>query len=193
MDEAEARRILSPSAQGMVGVVEKGWADMVAEGRPRSRRARAGIVYDYMVAAADSTLVGRAGVRRIERQGISMYVFDERLVVRFKKHDREFRTTNVRTRHQMDLANQVGIPGLPPDVVNVTCGYALDIAEASIEKIVVAKHIQFRREWVIDLRELATGQLTPTTPVLPLVPPSPATLPTIQPAERPAHSGPDSE
>lgn len=193
MDEAEARRILSPSAQELVGVVEKGWANMVAEGRPRSRRARAGIVYDYMIAEANSTLVGRAGVRRIERQGISMYVFDKRLVVRFKMHNRKFRTANVPTRHQMELANQVGIPGLPSDVVNVTCGYTLDIAEASIEKVVVVKHIRFRRDWVIDLRELATGQLLPTTPALPLVTPSPATLPTIQPAERPADSGPDPE
>lgn len=87
---------------------------------------------------------------------------------------------------RQDVCRSELIPGLPADVVNVTCGYKLDLAEAALDQILVAKHIGFRLEWVIDLRELASGQLLPTTPALPLVPPTPASLPTIKPAERQA-------
>ncbi len=69
MDEAEARQILNLRAKVLVDVVEKGWAAMVAEERTRSRRARAGIVYDYMVAEAQSTLAPLAGVRPLAWQG----------------------------------------------------------------------------------------------------------------------------
>ena len=49
----------------------------------------------------------------------------------------------------------------------MTCGYVLDRAEAGIERYVVTRPVRRRVEWVIDLRELAAGTLTPVQQVLP--------------------------
>jgi len=183
MDEATARKILAGKrAQALVDVVEYGWDQMVKEGKPRRRRTRANIVWDYMVEAAEQDVEPLPGVHRIVRHDIPMFVFDQRVVVRFKKHDRKLHYANVTTEHQRKIAQQLSMGGLPPEYL--TCGYLLDRAEASIERIVVVRHINRQVDWFIDLRGLAAGQLAPTKPTLPIAPPVTATLPTITPAAK---------
>ena len=185
MDEATARTILAGKrAQALVDVVDYGWSQMVAEGYPRTRRTRANIVWDYMIEAAEQEVEPLPGVHRIVRYQIPMFVFDQQLVLRFKKHDQQLLYANVRTGHQRDIAQQLTMGGLPPDYL--TCGYQLDQAEAAIERIVVVRHVNQQVDWFIDLRELVAGQLAPSKPALPIVPavPTTATLPTIAPAAK---------
>jgi len=168
MDEGEARQVLAGErAEALVGVIEGAWAAMVAEGRPRRKRTRASIVNDHMALLADERLLPLDGVHKIERCGIPMYVFDERAVVRFKKHDSGLLTSNIPTRHQQALAIQEVMEGLPPEAVYLIAGYQLDRAEADILTVVLTKAIGTHKiEWSIDLRELAAGVVAPNIETL---------------------------
>ena len=153
-------------ASALVGVVRGGWQDFRAEGRTRTRSGRAMIVWEYMVARASADLADVFdGVRPVLVGGLPAFVLRDRILMRFKKHDRMLRTSNVQTKTQVAVARQGYFDGMP-GLAYVTCGYVLDKAEAGIERCVV---VRSRRgsKWSIDLEELAAGQLAPAQPILP--------------------------
>jgi hypothetical protein len=186
MDESQARELFAGDrAEALVEVIEGGWADMTEDGTPWRKTTRANVVHDHTVRRADAVLLGFDGVRRIERHRIPMYVFDDRAVVRFKKHDGGLLTRNVLTRHQRDLAVQGVFPGIPSAAVHLCAGYRLDEAEADISDVVLTKSVtRTKNDWVIDLRELAAGEMTPLAS--PLFPdqPTPALPKVGSPAEK---------
>jgi hypothetical protein len=168
--EAEVRQIIgTEGAEAFIGVISGGWGAYLDERRVRSRRTRANVVWDNMVEVADRDLVAHFdGVHRVDIHGSAAYVLSDRLLLRFKKHDRKMRTSNVLTAVQGALWRQGYLDGMP-DLAHVTCGYVLDKAEAGIEKFVVVRATARQRkpEWIIDLAELAAGKVTPVQPVLP--------------------------
>lgn len=168
--ETEVRRIIgADGAEALVGVISGGWQGYLDERRVRSRRTRANVVWDNMVERADKELVGHFnGVRRVDVHGSAAYVLNDRLLLRFKKHDRKMRTSNIMTAVQSSLWRQGYLDGMP-DLAHVTCGYILDKAEAGIEKFVVVRATASKRkpEWYIDLADLAAGNLAPVQPVIP--------------------------
>lgn len=165
--EAEVRQIIGPTgAETLIGIIAGAWQDYVAEGRRRMRRTRAGIVWEHMIEHADRDLLGGFdGVRRVDLPDSAAYVLRERILLRFKKHDRRLRTSNIPTRVQRALARQGHFDGMP-DLAHVTCGYVLDAAEAGIEKFVVVRPVRGDK-WSIDLRELASGVVAPLQPIIP--------------------------
>jgi hypothetical protein len=167
--EAEARRVIGPAgAATLIDIISGGWQAYLDEGRLRRlRRTRAGIVWEGMIERADHDLLDNFdGVRKVNLPESAGYVLCERILLRFKKHDRTMRTTNVPTVVQRVLNRQGHFDDMP-DLAHVTCGYVLDGAEAGIEKWIVARPVRRRNEWVIDLRDLAAGTLAPVQPILP--------------------------
>jgi hypothetical protein len=174
--EAEARQIIGvAAAHQLVGVVEGAWDNFVAEGRPRARRTRANIVWEYMVAAADQRIARLPNVTRVEIYDTPWYVFDGRFALRMKMHSPRLFTGNVDTLHQQGIGRQDPLPGLP-DGCRLSCGYTLDRAEAGIERIVITKRVRDRLEWWIDVRGLAGGELEPVAPILPGMAPEPGVV-----------------
>lgn len=189
MYEAEAREILAGKrAAVLVEIVEGGWARMVAENRKRRKRTRANIVSDYMGELADELLEPLEGVYRTEtKSGMPFFVIDERMALRFKKHDKQMLVGNVQTIIQRRLATQaLALDGMPPDVTFLNCGYQLDHADADIRLVLVTKpSASNKNEWYIDLRDLAEGTgADPLTAPLPIAPTSTPNLPSVvRPAE----------
>jgi hypothetical protein len=162
--EAEARQILEGErATALVEIIEGGWNEYVAEKRVRRPRARANIVWDNMIDLADDKLTPLTGVKVTRDHDNPMWVIDDRLLLRFKKLDREFMTRNVLTKIQRAFNAQQGFVS---DLVLLSCGYRLDLANAGIDAISIVKRVNRKVEWTIDLRELAAGVLTPATPIL---------------------------
>ena len=166
--EAEARQVIGvQGAATLIEIISGAWKDYLDEGRVRRRRTRAGIVWEAMIERADRDLVGKFdGVRKVDLPESAAYVLCERILLRFKKHDRKMRTTNVGTLVQRAVAHQGYFDGMP-DLAHVTCGYVPDKAEAGIENWIVTRTVRRRNEWVIDLRDLAAGMLAPVQPILP--------------------------
>ena len=164
--ETEARKIISPDgASALIGIITGGWQDYLDEGRRRSRRTRAGIVWEAMIERADEDLKDFDGVSQVSIHGSRAYVLSDRLLMRLKKHDRRLRTSNVPTAVQRVLA-QGYFDGMP-DLAHITCGYILDKAEAGIERLVVVRTVRGKPIWHFDLRDLAAGNLVPPQPILP--------------------------
>ena len=166
--EAEARQIIGPGgAAVMIDIVEGAWEAYQDEARRRRPRARANIVWEYMADLAEDLLSPMDGVERVDLTADTPgFVLRGRLLVRFKKHDKKCRTSNVATRVQTRLAETGTFDGMPARA-HVSCGYILDAAEAGIGAIVVSRMIENKVEWWIDLRELAAGQLAPVQPIIP--------------------------
>jgi hypothetical protein len=181
--EAEVRQIVgTDGAATLIEIISGAWQAYLDEGRVRRRRTRAGIVWEAMIERADRDLLTSFdGVRKVELPDSAGYVLCDRILMRFKKHDRKMRTTNVGTTVQRVLARQGYFDGMP-DLAHVTCGYALDKAEAGIEKWIITRPVRRKTEWVIDLRELAAGTLAPVQPMLPGIDPAEqvAPLPSIR-------------
>jgi hypothetical protein len=119
-----------------------------------------------MTELADQALLTEFdGVRRVDLPSSAGYVLCERILLRFKKHDRALRPSNVPTKVQRVLSRQGYLDGMP-DLAHVTCGYILDKAEAGIERFVAVRSVRGNK-WCIDLQELASGVLAPVQPMLP--------------------------
>ncbi len=153
-------------ATALVGIVSGAWQDYVSEGRQRTRPGRAMIVWEYMIERADRELAAVFdGVRSVTINGQMAFVLRDRILMRFKKHDRRLRTSNYQTKAQLAAAQQGYFDGMP-GLAHVTCGYVLDKAEAGVERYVIVRSKPGDR-WSIDLMKLASGHLTPAQPILP--------------------------
>ena len=166
--EEQVRQIIGVEGAGvLVDVMETAWAAQLAEGKMRSRYARARIMFDYMIERADEVLAPMEGVRRGEHRGNVFYALQERLLLRFKKHSETLRTSNVRTRTQAILAREGHFDGMPTPLEHISCGYVLDAAEAGLAQLVAVRRVAGEVEFWIDLRELADGVVVPAAPILP--------------------------
>lgn len=163
VSEAMVRQIVGvDGANALIQITEGAWQDYIDEGRIRFHRStRAHVVWDYMVQRSDALLAGMEGVERIERQTRPPYVLRDSIAIRPKLHTRDATTRNYPTRAQQN----VEATGLFPDTrfQNVTFGYRLDAAEAGIEQCVITSPAD---SWLIDLRELASGELRPVAGML---------------------------
>jgi hypothetical protein len=158
VSEAMVRQIVGvEGAQALIEITDGAWQDHIDERRPRFHRAtRAHVVWDHMVQRSDALLVGMEGVERIERQTRPLYVLRGLIAIRPKLHTRDATTRNYPTKAQRNARAS----GLFPDTgfQNVTFGYRLDRAEAGIEQYVITSPAD---TWLIDLQELASGELRP--------------------------------
>lgn len=158
VSEAMVRHVVGiEGAKAMIEIVEGAWQDLLAEPIHRYHRAtRAHIVWDYMVQRSDDLLAAMEGVERVERLTRPIYVLRDLIAVRPKLHTRDATTRNYPTRSQ----RVVQATGMFPDsrYQNVTFGYRLDAAEAGIEQYLITSPAD---AWVIDLEELAAGELRP--------------------------------
>lgn len=163
VSEAVVRRVIGvEGAEALVEITEGAWQDYVDEGLTRYHRStRANVVWDYMAKRSDDVLVPMDGVVRIERHGRPMYVLRDRLLLRPKLHT-DMTTRNYPTAAQ--LAAQAS--GLFPehDYKIISFGYQLDRAEAGVEQYLVTSPAD---PWVINLDELAAGELNPVTNLIP--------------------------
>jgi len=101
------------------------------------------------------------GVRRVARYDRPMYVLRERVMLRPKLHTRDTMTRNYPTPAQMKSQES----GLFPeyDYKVISFGYQLDRAEAGIERYVITSPTD---SWIVNLQELADGNMAPATPLL---------------------------
>lgn len=125
---------------------------------------------------------GLARVGRVTVRGQHLWLIDDTYALRVKRLDKGYRPSNYPTAQQERIRDQEPLPGLGAGVVYVTAGPAyLDDTGLPTQFVAVKHHPGAPRnkspEWVVDLEELARGDMAPVTPVLPLP------VPPVQPAE----------
>lgn len=160
LNEAMVRQIIgTEGAEALIECTRQAWQDFLDEGRARFHRTtRAAVVWDHMVLRCDAMLPEMDGVARIERHERPLYVLRDALMIRPKMHSRESTTRNYPTEAQVGLGQDGLFDGIP--YPNVAFGYRLDAAEAGIEQYLATSPSD---SWIIDLSELAAGELRPAT------------------------------
>lgn len=127
-----------------------------------SARTRANLIYDFAAIRAVREFDGVDGVATVDQRDSGGYlslVFDDTVVVRFKKfRDEGFSTCGIATRQQQRFAIQEPPLSGFPTTGNLVVGYLLDELEASISTLAIACSINGELQWSIDITDSDEGR-----------------------------------
>jgi len=148
---------------------------------PLSSAAQAHFLNCQIVHRAKIRFEAFPEVRPFEECGFYCLAFQKRILLHFKKFDRDGFPRNIRTFQQEQLAYQaqLDLPGIPPMATWVTAGYQLSPAADAIIAVFVLCTYADRQLWSIPLFNADAGE----PPLFPSVVPSPPRpAPTASPA-----------
>jgi len=157
----EAEQILKPYLARLAKCVEHGWAawtkDYADKHRILGARTRANIVFDEIVACAETQFMGEAGVKFCRKMTSFWLFIGENVIMRFKKFSRHGLTSNIQTRQQTLFSAQRVLPTMEPGTL-LNVGYMLD----DLQREIVEKKItcQYKDEIVWELALGAAGEDT---------------------------------
>lgn len=187
MFEQDGIDLVGPEgAQLLTDVVRNAWSDLHSKPLGFFPRTRRQDMSDLMVQGASQALLDLDYVRLLVRDTIYWYVWRETAAIRFKHHGPDGLTSNHPSGAQLLIAGQKPLPGLPEDLVYLSCGPTLDRTESAIAQILLTKRVGNKNEWAIDLDQLAEGDTMPFTSPLPITPkdaPTGATILPFRPAK----------
>ena len=167
--ETDVREILGRYESTIIEVAHGAWSDWLGlpnRSRLRFARTRATVVHDFIVDRAITAFAGNADVRSIVKDETAKFLFDRRVLVRFKKGDGNGLGCNIETQAVLAFTDpQLLIPGLP-DVQKVDVVYVLNDLQTMIERVAVSARDNDVRLWSYDIEDSRSA------PVLPLPMPS---------------------
>jgi len=157
ISQSDALRILAPHLRAIRSEIVLGaWADYQA--LPDTAKitystiTRAGAVHDHMVQRAARYFDGIDGVKVIERQKLFLFIFDQRIALRFKKFDNEILSSNQPTKQVADFRAQTQLPGIEAPH-NLEAGYVLDEAEQKVKAVHLVCPNMNRNYWEMEITD----------------------------------------
>lgn len=137
-----------------------------------SSSARARFIYDVVVDRAKAAFGGNQDVAVSEARGFLLLRFGDRILLRFKKLDRNKRSRNIQTQQQILFTYQLQLPGFGDQSTKVIAGYQLDEAQTKIQHVLLTCPEGASIAWWAEIGGLAddSGQVS-ATPVAPSTPP----------------------
>lgn len=137
-------------------VMLEGWKEWLRQ-PPKFRSkmtssARASIVHDLMVDAAARRFVDHA--KLIDKSGLKLFVFNDFICVRIKKHDEELLSKNQPTLQVRNFLGQQQIEGVP-SIYNLEMGYILDASQTEIiaTNLICPNGYRNRPYWCVELKD----------------------------------------
>ncbi|MDL2284499.1 hypothetical protein LJC19_05085 [Oxalobacter sp. OttesenSCG-928-P03] len=116
-------------------------------------RSRASLVHDHIASLARQRLEPRFGVHCHEIQKLFLVSFNSGVVIRFKKLDDNFRSSNIRTQQSLGFMEQETLPEIGK-AINLQAGYRLNELETDIEGIYLTLPIgESGNAWIFELNE----------------------------------------
>jgi len=164
--EADVRQVLGPREKTILDLAHGAWDDWLAlpnRSRLRFTRTRANIVHEFMVDRAIIAFGGDADIRPIVKDETAKFLFDRRLLVRFKKGDDNGLGSNIETQAVLAFIDpQLLIPGLP-DLQKVDVVYILNDLQTKIERVAVTARNNDVRLWSYDIEDRRGALVLPLT------------------------------
>lgn len=177
-DELVVRDVLARHEKTLVSAILDGWEEWRALGLggrllfiPRSRAC---LVYDFIAKNAVNALDGQAGVHILCKDETVKILFDDRVVLRFKKASDNGLGSNIETQATMDFVDQqLALPGMP-NAHKVEVVYILNHLRTQISQIAVVARDGDKCLWSYLLPiESDTAVIDLPRPVEPLLPVAP--------------------
>jgi hypothetical protein len=129
------------------------------------------VAFDLVTGLLDGSFSDQSGVRRATSANQILWVIDEMYAMRNKKITVGYRTANHSSAQQGKIDHQRTLDGFP-SLVYVSFGARYSSLTGLVDEYVVVKHVMVNRrrvvEWVVDLEELAGGEMVPSIPTLPM-------------------------
>lgn len=183
MSEAQARDLLDPYTGLFVtciGAAWRKWKDVDAFSRHvLDARARANVMYRFICEEVELHFAHVRGVNVMTVEGMLVLNVGGEAAIRFKKIGDDYRSSNIKTRHQELYSLQVELPNLPPMAARLTVGYQLEELQTEIKDIQVTHPKGDDLLWHYTLLEPAQSDTLPF-PEIPLQPVQPTTPPRVR-------------
>ena len=129
------------------------WLEQPAKFRSKmTGSSRATIVHDLIVDGAARRL--GAVARLIDKAALKLFVFEERICIRFKKHDPDLSSRNQPTKQVKDFLGQRPLDGVPA-THHLEVGYVLDPSETQVvsTNLVCPNGHKNRPYWHVELKD----------------------------------------
>lgn len=110
-------------------------------------RASASCIYSHMVAEAERRFGDRAGLVPKDLSGLKVWLFKDKAVIRWKKHDEDGRSRNYPTKQTRAFDRGDPLLDLPSPAVRLSVGYFLDPTATELIRVQVAKPVGKRIGW----------------------------------------------
>lgn len=145
-------------------------------------RARAVLIFDYIARRALEHFDGDRNIHVIVKKQTIQFLFNDRVLLRFKKGNANGVGSNIRTQAVLDFIDpNRHIPGLIPEIMKVEVCYALDDLGLRLEEVAVVARDSTSRLWAYPL-----GRNVPSADVVSLPPRVPdSTPPAVLPRRQP--------
>ena len=155
VDEIFVRHIMGKFETRIREVFERAWQDWMEMPKRAvfSARSRASLVFDLLKNHALAEFDGDPDIHIIVRGQTVMFLFQDCVLVRFKKANSAGLGSNIETQAVIAFVSpQVNIPGLLPDMVKVEVNYHLDKLATRIKSIAVTARDGGRKLWAYEAR-----------------------------------------
>jgi len=126
-----------------------------------SARTRASMIHDLMVKHVRRRFDASDNVRCFVRRGLFHLDMGGAVWLRFKKLDRNMRSSSIPTRQALSFLNvlQLELPGMPCPVSRLTAGYVLNPLGTAIDGAYVTCPLGSEIGWFIELTEPPTHKV----------------------------------
>lgn len=157
---AEAEEVLKPYYRQIVNAMESAFNDYLnvvnkrnAEGqRSEFRKSTiAGMVHDFTRIRIRDQFLNNEGVVVREYKKIFTLKILDKVLIRFKKLNADYSTSNIKTKQTIQFAHQHEIDGFPEIPTFLFAGYMLDETWTSIKNIYLLCKLGENLIWQIDL------------------------------------------
>ena len=176
--ESEVRKIITPQREGKVDrAYSRAVADWV-ESPDRSKisrwpRTRANVIFEYLVNHLTEEFESDQNARFEWGDETFRLIFDEKLLIRFKKATKNGVGSSIPTQAEIDFCNpQLDLPGMP-GVQKVEISYKLNATGTAVDRINVAARDQDKPLWAYPLSgsgETGSADVITFSPTQPPVP-----------------------
>lgn len=176
-DKDEVKSVLSDFHERLRLVVDGAWDEWNEfPGKGKlvfPARARAVLVFDYIARRALETFDGDKDIHVIVKKQTIQFLFNDRVLLRFKKGNAKGVGSNIRTRAVPDFIDpNRQIPGLIPEIMKVEVCYAVDELGVRLDGVAVVARDQTSRIWSYPLDRRESGEN-----VVPMPPRAPDSTP----------------
>jgi hypothetical protein len=153
--EDDADATLKPYYSGLRSALLGAWKDW-EEIEPAMRvrlssRARACMVYDFILFRARQYFAYFKEVEILERRGLFLFGVNGKVLFRFKKLNQKRKHSNIPTHQQIELSLQRELPGMPPKAVTLIVGYQLDLTQTNIAAMLITYPNGRQIAWAYEL------------------------------------------
>ena len=140
------------------------WMEVTDRGR-FSARSRASMVFDFIRTGALEEFDGDPKIHVIVKGQTVHFLFQNRVLVRFKKANDAGLGSNIQTQSVLDFIDpQFELPDLLPEIHHIEVCYHLDRLEMHMDQLSVTARQRNRKLWSYELQHPPSAKILPFPP-----------------------------